>query len=556
MIAPASKRPPEPPSTPERWGGPVAWSVLALVCAASILVLTILGTRLTFFNDDWYFLLQRPGLEGSSVLSPHNGQLVVGVDLSYKALVALWGFDQLPFRLLLSAAVSAVGVVVYLLVAERIGPLLGIVAATLIVFLGPAWEALLFYASIGPVAALAAGLAALLLLQRDTPRRNAAACALLAFSVALSGVGIAFVAAAVVAVAIRRRPTQLWIPAAPVAIWAAWSLAWGDDSTAEVSLSNVEHLPRYILDSASFGLASLTGLNQGPSAELQAHLLLAVSTFAIVLWLVRGGRPSPQLAVFAAAALAFWTLTGLGFVTGREAFASRYQIVSAALLVVIAAELLRPFRPNRWQSALVIVVAALALVSNLERLDEGYRYLSARSSAAKADIGALEIARGRTGGDLRLTTPVAYDDYLAGITTDRYYEETYDHGPMSHYSPQQIAEAHPVLRRAADSVLAAAYALELAPAEPPGAADRCRRLPTGPEAELPPGGASVRNLGTRPVELGVRRFGPLGAYLYLGRLAPESAGTVTLPRDDAGRPWLLAAEGDAPLLICSARVMP
>ena len=68
--------------------------------------------------------------------------------------------------------------------------------------------------------------------------------------------------------------------------------------------------------------------------------------------------------------------------------------------------------------------------------------------------------------------------------------------------------------------------------------------------------ASVRNLGTRPVELGVRRFGPLGAYLYLGRLAPQSAGTVTLPRDDAGRPWLLAAEGDATLLICSARAMP
>ena len=78
-----------------------------------------------------------------------------------------------------------------------------------------------------------------------------------------------------------------------------------------------------------------------------------------------------------------------------------------------------------------------------------------------------------------------------------------------------------MLRRAADSVLAAAYALELAPAEPPGAADRCRRLPSGPGAELPPGGASVRNLGTRPVELGVRRFGPLGAYLYLGRLAPD-----------------------------------
>ena len=556
MIAPASKRPPEPPSTPERWGGPAAWSVLALVCAASILVLTILGTRLTFFNDDWYFLLQRPGLEGSSVLSPHNGQLVVGVDLSYKALVALWGFDQLPFRLLLSAAVSAVGVVVYLLVAERIGPLLGIVAATLIVFLGPAWEALLFYASIGPVAALAAGLAALLLLQRDTPRRNAAACALLAFSVALSGVGIAFVAAAVVAVAIRRRPTQLWIPAAPAAIWAAWSLAWGDDSTAEVSLSNVEHLPRYILDSASFGLASLTGLNQGPSAELQAHLLLAVSTFAIVLWLVRGGRPSSQLAVFAAAALAFWTLTGLGFVTGREAFASRYQIVSAALLVVIAAELLRPFRPNRWQSALVIVVAALALVSNLERLDEGYRYLSARSSAAKADIGAVEIARGRTGGDLRLTTPVAYDDYLAGITTDRYYEETYDHGPMSHYSPQQIAEpipccaappiqfSRPPMRWSSPRPNRPAPPIA-AGASPAAPGQSCRRA-APPSATSARGRSSSASAASAP-------SAPISTSAGWPR---DSAGTVTVPRDDAGRPWLLAAEGDAPLLICSARVMP
>src|SRR5437763_15383086 len=37
--------------------------LLALVCMAGGLLVVVLRTRLTFFNDDWYFLLQRPGLE-------------------------------------------------------------------------------------------------------------------------------------------------------------------------------------------------------------------------------------------------------------------------------------------------------------------------------------------------------------------------------------------------------------------------------------------------------------------------------------------------------------
>jgi hypothetical protein len=29
----------------------------------------------TFFNDDWYFLLQRPRLDGETLFAPHNGHL-------------------------------------------------------------------------------------------------------------------------------------------------------------------------------------------------------------------------------------------------------------------------------------------------------------------------------------------------------------------------------------------------------------------------------------------------------------------------------------------------
>jgi hypothetical protein len=248
--------------------GPRPCVLLAVLCGASMLVVVILGTRLTFFNDDWAYLLQRPGIEGASVFSPHNGQLVVGVDLSVKLLVGLFGYPQLPFRLVLGLSVAGVGIGVYLLVAERVGWVLGLAATAVVILLGTAWEDLLFFASVGPITALAAGLGALYALERESPTANSVACALLVVSVSFSGVGLAFVAAAVIAVLLRSRPAALWIPAVPALLYAIWALVWGE-STSDLSLANLEHLPRYIFESASIGLASITGTNHGP------HRLLA-----------------------------------------------------------------------------------------------------------------------------------------------------------------------------------------------------------------------------------------------------------------------------------------
>jgi hypothetical protein len=55
---------------------PLAVGLLFAICLAGVLVVVLLGTRLTFFNDDWYFLFQRPGLEShpglDSLLAPHT----------------------------------------------------------------------------------------------------------------------------------------------------------------------------------------------------------------------------------------------------------------------------------------------------------------------------------------------------------------------------------------------------------------------------------------------------------------------------------------------------
>ena len=73
----------------------VALAVMGVACVALIVVL---GTKLTFYNDDWYFLLQRPGLEShrglNVLLAPHNGNPVVLLALSFKVLVAVFGIGE------------------------------------------------------------------------------------------------------------------------------------------------------------------------------------------------------------------------------------------------------------------------------------------------------------------------------------------------------------------------------------------------------------------------------------------------------------------------------
>jgi hypothetical protein len=534
-----------------------AWLVLAVVVTACVVTLVVLGTRLTFFNDDWQLLLQRPGLSADSLLRPHNGHLTALTVLVYKALAAVFGLgSQVPFRLVLAAAVAAVGVLVYVLVSERCGRLPGLVAATLVMFLGAAWEDLLFVASISQVAPVATGLGALLALERDTPGRNAVACLLLVCSVATFDVGLAFVVAAGIAVLLRRRPSQLWIAAVPVLLFGAWWLGYGGDvqSQSHLSVSNVEHLPRYVFDSVSSGLASLVGLNRGgltgsyagglPTSYRREHIVLLVAAIGVAVWLYRGGRPSSWLLVYAGAALSFWALAGANYFPGREPFASRYQLVDATLLMVIAAELFRGVRLARWPAAAVLAAAAAALGLNLVTLHYGFRFMRDQSAFAKADIGALEIARGIAPAGFQLTEPVAHNPYLTGVTAERYFAETAAHGSPSHDSPAQLLRAPRSQRQAADRVLVAAYRIAPRPSRRPGSRAACRRV-ADTEVALPSGGVFVTNLGTSPVTLGIRRFAPAELPLPIGPVAAGATVLVAIPRDRVAVPWRLSARGSA-----------
>ncbi len=539
-------------ATGERRTGRAAWPLVLVLCTASAAVVVILGLKLSFFNDDWWFLLQRPGLESrggiDTLLAPHNGNIVVLLAVLYKLLVAVFGLGtQLPFRLVLGITMACLGALVFVLVRERLGAIAGVAAAAVVLFLGPAWEITLFFASISHLGSLTLGLAALLALELDTRRRNVAACVLLVCSTLLFNLGIPFVVGAAIAIALRRRPAQLWIAAVPAGLFALWWAGYGHKQPSGLSLRNVVHLPHYVLDSISIGLTSITGLNHGgPAAALsRGHILALILGLAVVAWLVRGGRPRSSLLVIAGPALAFWVLTGAGYIVGRETFASRYQLTDGVLLILIGAELLRGLTLPRAVSALIAVGAAGIVVSNLFVLSAGYRFMRTQAGYAKADIGALQLAGARAPSGLWLLQPVARDSFLSGVTAGRYFAETRAHGVPSFYTPAEIARAPAAQRLSADSVLAAAYRIAPQRISSAGLGTGCRRLaagtaPAAPELALLSGATVIRDLSAAPLVIEVRRFAPPGMTVAVGFLAGRSEDRIVIPRDAVTRPWRLS----------------
>jgi hypothetical protein len=532
-----------------------ARGVLCLICIVAALTVVILGVRLTFFNDEWYFLLQRPGLSADTVFAPHNGHLSASLVLIYKGLVEVFGLgSQLPFRLVLAGTVAALGLVVYALVAERAGRLVGLVAAAIIVFLGPAWEDLLWSVQIGFIGSLATGLGALLALEEDSPRRNVLACVLLVCSISLSDLGVPFLAAATVAVGLRRRPAQLWIAALPAALFGIWWIAYARDAPSYFSWTNVRGIPEYVLDSVASGFTSLVGLTQVLTGVWARRLLVAVVAVAVTAWVIRRGGLSRWILVFLAAALSFWVLVGANYIPGREPFASRYQLVHATFLILIVAELFRSVRLTPAQGAAFVAVALVVLGLNAKALHGGLNFMRAHSAYVKVDLGALEIARGKVAPTFQLFENVAHDPYLTGVTASRYFSESDAHGSPPSYSPEEISNAPAPQRQAADHVLAAAYRIQ--PEETRGSSlPSCRRLLgriglDAPEVEVPRGRLLLTNVGDRPQVVGLRRFAPPNRPTWIGFLKVGSTARVTIPRDPVSEPWRLTTSDPSTLRVC------
>jgi len=531
--------------------------LLGVAMAAAAAVLLHYGSGLTFFQDSWEFLMQRRDPSAATLLDPHNEHIVLLPVLITQAFLRLFGMSSMtPELVLLVVLQLGVAALLFVYTRRRLGPWPALFVATLLLFLGPAWQDLLWPFQVGFVGASLFGLATLLALENEDERWDRAACAFLAVAIAFSSLGIAFAVAAAVHVLQRRRERGLrraYVFVLPLLLYLGWYAGWGHEAENNFSAHNVLVSPRYVweglvasLDSA-LALGTISDEVVGRS-KWGAPLLIALLALAAYSGYRRRGF-FPGLWPVLAAAATFWFLAAFNEGPGREPYSSRYLYVGVLFVLLIAVNLLQGVKPGRW--ALVAAAAATCVVVgfNLVPLREGRDFFEEQTVLTRADLGAIEIAGGSVEPAFRLSPEAAGTVFLNEIEAGEYLQAVDEYGSPA-YSPAELAAAPEEGRVHADLVLANALPLGIETGSGgPGAGGACVRVTGTTSLQLRPGTTTIE-LGPGEGAVKLRRFARREYPLNSGVLPPGSTTHLSIPRDRLERRWQLLVEAGQGARVC------
>ena len=528
------------------------------ICLSGGLLLHWLS-RLTFWRDEWGFLLHRRGWSLNTFLDPAVEHLVAIPILIYKLLLEIFGMDSpAPFQLVAVITFLASLVLVYLYVRPRAGAWLALAAILPILFLGPAWDDLLFPYQLTWFGSGACGIAALFCLERRSRGWDMAAMGLLCAGVLFSDAGIPFVAGALVEIAMGPdRFRRAYVALVPTLLWIVWYLGWGHTAQTFVSAHNLAQVPSYVLDGLSSSLAALLGLSNpaggaavGTASALEWGRPLLLAALVAVCWRIyRLGTPSPRLVATIVILLGFWALTGLNTSIFGLPTVGRYQYFGVVLLVLVAAELLRGVRIGPWVIAAVLAVSVAATASNVIRLKDAAAGLNGIAQQTRGGLAALELARDRVNPKLELTQENSGVDYIGLLDAGSYLSAVDAFGSPA-YSPAELASAPEPGRIAADKVSATALGIALEPASAGGARCLVVHLNSGPaEAIVPREGFILRARGAG-VQASLRRYASPPSPVDLGTLAADRPELLRIPADRSSQPWRLQLSGQGDLAVC------
>jgi hypothetical protein len=534
-----------------------------LVLGAAIIVHETRG--MSFFGDEWDYVLDRRGMALSTLLRPHGPHLTLVPILIYKVLLAVFGGrSYLPFRLLAALDLVMVAGVAGIACRQRWGRWWGLVPVLLLVTLGQGAVTLLWPFQVGYSIAVAAGLASLLLIEVDTRRADLLACGALALSLASGSQGIGFVAGAAVMMVLRpnwRR--RCWVFIVPAVLYGLWYLHYGKQYS-ETHLSLWPQSLAYFMQSLSATLGALVGLGQVSSQTQVLDLtygvplsVVALLVLGVALW--RGWRPGRVFWGVAATLTVIWiaaSVSNFG-VFSRPPNDPRYVSSNAALvLVCICAAVPRPgglTRPAIVAVALIVLIVSATNVMEY-RLTRG-NYLTSDIDS-RAELGALLILRHVVAPTFAGAVP-GDPSQLDTVQVGPFYSADAAFGIQAD-SPNQLLAQTQNTRELADSTLqrggvAIAVTTPARPAAPGsltilGGTSRpsggCRILTAGPlDLQTHGGSYQISAPRTATVSITMGRFAT-GFASQIARVPARGADLLTVAPDSAPQvPWRIRLLG-------------
>lgn len=532
--------------------------------AAALLLSCASG--LTFLQDTWDFLINRRTFTATALLEPHNEHIVVLPVAIEQLLLRLFGMTSaMPEFVALTVLLLVTAALVFVYVRRRVGPWPALMAAVLLLFLGPAWQDLLWPSSSLFVGSTLFGVAMLLALDRGGRRWDIAACAFLALSIGFSSLGLAFAVAAVVDVLQRRRShglRRVYLAAIPLFLYAAWYAGWGHRAGSHLSLHNVLVSPRFVVESLVASVDSLLALSTIAGEAIGRSVwgipVLVALAALLVYGQVRKPGVSPRFLPVAAAAAAFWFLAAFNYFPGREPYQSRYLYAGCAFMLLLAADLLQDVHLSRRALLAGAAITLVAVAFNLVPLREGRNWLRGETALTRSDLAAIEIARRTVDPSFTLVPEIAGTPSLVNVQAGEYLMAVREYGSPA-YTPAELANAPEADREHADVVLAHALPVTIEGDAGGGwTGARRRRCATvrggaGPDAaplRLRPGSTRVELRPGGPATIRLRRFATGGYPLVTEGVAGGSTTLLRIPPDAVARPWLLQVEAAQGAAVC------
>lgn len=536
----------------------------ALIAAAILLI--ALGWQLTFFQDVWSVLMERRPFDAHSLLAPFNEHLIVLQVLVEKLLVDIFGMGNAhPEMLFMTASLLASAALLFVYVRRCAGDWMALFAACLLLFLGSAWQVILWPFEMNFTASLAAGLGVLLMLEREDRRGDVLACLLLLVAIGFGSFGLSFAAAAFVDVCVRHRKrgwSRLWIVAIPAVLYLGWYGGWGHEAEHHLTLHNVLASPLYVFEGLAAAISSLTGLSAGGATGTTdptwgRPLLIVLVGLAIWAQKKRPGL-APTFWVVVAVGLSYWLLAAFNFIPGREASATRYQYSAAAIVLLLAAELLRGWRFNSRVLWIAAAATAVMIAPNLALLGSGFDVLKEQTELTRGDTAAIDIARKTVSPNFALTPELAGTPSLINVNAADYLPAVEEHGSPG-YTPAELAAAPEPARHWADVVLSRALPISTVTesgAYEAAAVSGCTVIEPGEEGAEVALGSGENRIYAAPgskAQTALRRFSQAEFPVGLAPIPSGGEMTVKIPADEAPEyPWFVQAKSESKTYVCPA----
>jgi hypothetical protein len=399
----------------------------AILLASGLAMLALLlyiGRWLTFWYDEWSFILDRPDPTVEALLSPHVDHLSLIPVLLYQGLLRGFGLASYwPYLALLWLGHFASVVLLYRITVRSAGPWVATAAALSLLTLGCAFEDLLQAFQLSFLLSTAFGLLAIERLYRrpsTRPRDVAIAGFALAVAVASSSVGVIMLGV-VLAWGLLDWNRDRVLAAVPVlVVYALWYVAWGRFGSGPIPATSSD--PLLPVWSFGYGLGAAVSGIIGLPPERFAPIGLIIGVLAFVALLVVGFRSSTfgvaaLLGLFAMYALQGVFRSGLGV---EHAARSGYLYPAAIFLWLAIADglpLRRSSAVGRNVRVLVMVALMIAIVGNLAQLVGAGRAMRGLRTDMLAELRFLDSVRAVPG----LALDVSPDEELMPQVTPRRY---------------------------------------------------------------------------------------------------------------------------------------